>query len=148
MRYFFLSTLLFFSSFPVFAQVSDSCLLVGTFSLDRLEMSQSIDSNSRVIPTIRWSLYEQSGLQDTLTIKDGFEFVRTVNFSNFYTQVSIGKFKVRQDNELLLTVAKGQLYSMPDLQIETLNNAELVIVEKFQTRWIRRKFTKYSFLKP
>ena len=125
----------------VFGQMVDSCLLVGSFTLDRLEMSQQLDSNSRTIPSMRWSLYEHS-VADTLTIKDDFGFVRSLNFQSYFNQISTGQFKVKQDSLFTLAITKGQLYTMPILNIETLNRGELVIVERFKTRWMRRTFHK------
>ncbi|MBL7815868.1 MAG: hypothetical protein JNL70_12710 [Saprospiraceae bacterium] len=119
-------------------------MLVGAYTLKRLEMSQQIDSNSRVFPTMRWSLYEQSELLDTLMIHDNFEFNRKVNFRQFHNQTSTGQFVVQQDSFLTLSVLKGQLYTIPKLNIETITNDELVIIERFKTRWIRRTFQKTS----
>ncbi len=126
-----------------FSQTIDSCMLVGSFALKKLEMSQQLDSNSLIFPTMRWSLYEQKGLSDTLTIKDGFTFSRSVNCLNFYKQASIGQLMVKQDGILTILVSKGQLYTIPNLKIETLNNDELVVIERFKTRWVRRSFKKY-----
>lgn len=147
MRYAILICSLFsFKSFG-FAQIADSCLLVGSFTLDRVEMSQPLDSNSRVIPTLRWSLYEHS-VADTLTIKDDFKFVRSLNFQSYFNQVLTGQFKIKQDSLFTLAVAKGQLYTMPLLNIESLNQGELVIVERFKTRWMRRTFRKNATKEP
>ena len=148
MRLFIIPIWVLFLETAAFGQSVDSCMLVGSFTLNRLEMSQTLDSNSRVFPPMRWSLYEQSGLSDTLTIKDGFEFARTVNFSNFYIQASTGQFGVKQEGNLSLSILKGQLYTMPSLNIETLNREELVIIERFKTRWIRRVFTKNKIGQP
>jgi hypothetical protein len=142
MRYFVVCLFIFSLKTTSFSQRIDSCMLVGSFTLSRLDMSQSLDSNSRTFPPMRWTRYEQSGLSDTLTIKDGFAFTRSVNFQNFFNQAMTGQFSVKQDSLLSLAVSKGQLYTMPELKIETLNREELVVIERFKTRWIRRSFRK------
>ena len=141
MRYITSILFLFLLVSTTFGQKADSCMLVGSFTLDRVEMSQPLDSNSHVIPQLRWSLYEHS-MEDTLIIKDDFGFVRSLNFRSYFNQVSTGQFQVKQDSLFTLAISKGQLYTMPVLNIETLNQGELVIVEKFKTRWMRRTFRK------
>ena len=93
------------------------------------------------MPTLRWSLYEHN-VADTLIIKDDFGFVRSLNFQSYFNQISTGQFKVKQDSLFTLAITKGQLYTMPILNIETLNRGELVIIERFKTRWMRRTFHK------
>ena len=68
MRFLALMCFIFFFKISIFGQMADSCLLVGSYTLYKVEMSQSLDSNSRTIPPLRWSRYEQAGLVDTLTI--------------------------------------------------------------------------------
>lgn len=139
---------IFFMESSVFGQMADSCLLVGTYALNRVEMSQSLDSNSRSIPMLRWSLYEQSGLADTLRIGEGFEFTRSVNFLKHFDQVLTGQLTVKQDSQFTVFVSSGSLYTLPLLNIESLSQTELVIIEKFKTRWMRRTFKKNIPLKP
>ena len=148
MRFISLMLFIFFLESPIFGQMADSCLLVGTYALERVEMSQSLDSNSRSIPMLRWSLYEQSGLADTLTIGESFEFTRSVNFLNHYGQVLTGQFSVKQDSQFTVLVSTGTLYTLPTLNIEALTQSELVIIEKFKTRWMRRTFRKDVNIKP
>lgn len=148
MRIISLIAFIFFMESSVLGQMADSCLLVGTYALNRVEMSQSLDSNSRTIPTLRWSLYEQSGLADTLRIGESFEFTRSVNFLNHFNQILEGQFSVKQDNKFTVFVSSGTLYTLPLLNIESLTQTELVIIEKFKTRWMRRTFKKDIPTKP
>lgn len=148
MRFISLMLFIFFVESSIFGQMADSCLLVGTYALERVEMSQSLDSNSRSIPMLRWSLYAQSGLADTLRIGESFEFTRSVNFLNHFVQVLTGQFNVKQDSKFTVFVSSGTLYTLPLLNIETLTQSELVIIEKFKTRWMRRTFKKDVAIKP
>ncbi len=135
---------IFFIESSILGQMVDSCLLVGAYALERVEMSQSLDSNSHTIPSLRWSLYEQSGLADTLRIGESFDFTRSVNFLNHFEQVLTGQFSVKQDSQFYVFVSSGTLYTLPLLNIETLTQSQLVIIEKFKTRWMRRTFKKTS----
>ena len=148
MRIMSLMAFIFIMESSVFGQMADSCLLVGTYALNRVEMSQSIDSNSRTIPTLRWSLYEQSGLSDTLRIGESFEFTRSVNFLKHFDQVLTGQFIVKQDSQFTVFVSSGTLYTLPLLNIESLSQTQLVIIEKFKTRWMRRTFKKNVDIQP
>ena len=111
-------------------------------NLEKVEMSQSLDSNSRTIPSLRWSLYEQSGLADSLTVGEDFTFTRNVNFLQHFNQVLSGQFNVKQDSQFTVTISNGSLYTLPILDIAALNATQLVIIEKFKTRWMRRTFKK------
>jgi hypothetical protein len=142
MRLFIIFVLISFLETTASSQGVDSCLLVGSFTLNSLEMSQELDSSKFVFPAMRWSRYEQNGLSDTLTIKDDFAFSRSLNFQNFFKYAYNGQFSVKQDVFLTLFVLKGQLYTMPILKIESLNREGLVVIERFKTRWIRRSFRK------
>lgn len=133
---------IFLFRLSLFGQLPDSCLLVGVYALEKVEMSQSLDSNSRTIPLLRWSLYEQSGLADSLTIGEDFAFTRTVNFLQHFDQVLSGQFNVKQDSQFTVTVSNGNLYTLPVLDIVELNSSQLVIIEKFKTRWMRRTLKK------
>ena len=133
---------IFLFRLSLFGQLPDSCLLVGVYALEKVEMSQSLDSNSRTIPLLRWSLYEQSGLADSLTIGEDFAFTRNVNFLQHFDQVLSGQFNVKQDSQFTVTVSNGNLYTLPVLDIVELNSSQLVIIEKFKTRWMRRTFKK------
>ncbi len=148
MRFISLILFIFLVESSIFGQMADSCLLVGTYALEKVEMSQSLDSNSRSIPSLRWSLYEQSGLADTLRIGESFEFSRSVNFLHHFDQVLTGHFSVKQDSQFTVLVSSGTLYTLPLLNIEALTQSELVIIEKFKTRWMRRTFRKDVAVKP
>ena len=142
MRFLALMCFIFFFKISIFGQMADSCLLVGSYTLYKVEMSQSLDSNSRTIPPLRWSRYEQAGLVDTLTIGEDFAFTRSINFLNHFDQVLTGQFCVKQDSHFTVLISKGTLYTLPILDIAALNPSELVIIEKFKTRWMRRTFNK------
>ncbi len=133
---------IFLFRLSLFGQLPDSCLLVGVYALEKVEMSQSLDSNSRTIPSLRWSLYEQSGLADSLTIGEDFAFSRSVNFLQHFEEVLTGQFSVKQDSQFTVSISKGSLYTLPILDIATLDSSQLVIIEKFKTRWMRRTFVK------
>ena len=148
MRFISLILFIFFVGSSIFGQMADSCLLVGTYALKKVEMSQSLDSNSHTTPSLRWSIYEQSGLADTLRIGESFKFIRSVNFLNHFEQVLTGQFSVKQDSQFTVFVSSGTLYTLPLLNIETLTQSELVIIEKFKTRWMRRTFKKDVAIKP
>ncbi len=146
---FIILILFFFVVHPsIFGQMADSCWLVGSYALRKVEMSQSLDSNSRIIPPLRWSLYEQKGLADTLTIGEGFEFTRCVNFQNYFVQVLTGQFSVKQDSQFTVSISQGTLYTLPILSIAALTPSELVIIEKFKTRWMKRTFKKNEVIQP
>ena len=147
MRIYILAFLGLFLTANISAQTADSCQLVGIYALDHLEMSQEIDSMNRK-PSPRWSLYEQSGLVDSLKIQDGFGFVRSMNFRGHFERVLTGQFKVKQDSILALNIVKGQLYTMPNLLVERVNLYELVIIEKFKSRWIRRSYRSNLPIRP
>ena len=134
--------IIFLFRLSIFGQLPDSCLLVGAYALEKVEMSQSIDSNSRSVPNLRWSLYEQSGLADSLTIGEDFAFTRSINFLQHFDEVLSGQFSVKQDSQFTVFVSKGSLYTLPTLNIDVLDSSQLVIIEKFKTRWMRRTFVK------
>ena len=121
-------------------------MLVGTFALNHLEMSQEVTEKAQK-HQIRWSDYENF-LADTLVIKDGFHFHRSLNAQGYFSRVLKGQFSVRQDSSLALQVLNGQLYTMPDLMVEKINTYELVLIEKFKTRWIRRTFRSDVPIRP
>jgi hypothetical protein len=148
MRLIGLMLFIFFLESSIFGQMADSCLLVGSYALQRVEMSQALDSNSHSIPMLRWSLYEQSDLADTLRIGENFEFTRSLNFLHHFNQILTGQFSVKQDSQFTIFVSSGTLYTLPLLNIEILTQSELVIIEKFKTRWMRRTFRKDVAIKP
>jgi hypothetical protein len=137
----------FFLTTTAFGQTGDSCMLVGTFMLNHLEMSQEVTEKAQK-HQIRWSDYENYSLADTLIIKDGFHFHRSLNASGYFRYVLKGQFTVRQDSTLSLFVKTGQLYTMPDLVVEKINTYELVMIEKFKSRWIRRTFRSNVPIRP
>lgn len=146
MRVILLSVFTLFLTSTGFGQTPDSCMLVGTFALNHLEMSQEVTEKAQK-HQIRWSDYENF-LADTLVIKDGFHFHRSLNAQGYFSRKLAGQFSVRQDSTLALQVLNGQLYTMPDLMVEKINTYELVLIEKFKTRWIRRTFRSDVPIRP
>lgn len=146
MRVILFSIFSLFLTSTSFGQTLDSCMLVGTFALNHLEMSQEVTEKAQK-HQIRWSDYENF-LADTLVIKDGFHFHRSLNAQGYFSRVLKGQFSVRQDSSLALQVLNGQLYTMPDLMVEKVNTYELILIEKFKTRWIRRTFRSDVPIRP
>ena len=139
MRFIFLCFLTLLMS-PLFGQIVEKNPIIGAFVLDKLEFSQTLDSNRLETPPLHWSLYTERGLSDSLIINDSLEFRRLLNFQNHFEKTLVGRLETRHDT---LFVAKGWLFSQDNLTIEKADKTELILVEIFKTRQIRRTFRRF-----
>ena len=127
------------SSFAMNAQILSANSVVGQFTLDKLEFSQQYDSNLVKLPPLRWSVYNQTGLNDCITIAQNLSFKRSLNYQNFYKSTLVGQFELSNNR---LYIKNGFLYSMDNFTVESIDEQHLVLIEKFKMSQVRRTFRR------
>jgi hypothetical protein len=136
--------LLYITSFLVIytscnAQSLNQSLLVGNFSLVKLELSQQYDSNLVKLPPLVWTLYNNYDLSESLSINDYYNFKRSVVFKVGMDRIIEGSLAISQDT---IRIYKGTLFTADKLWVEKINQDELVLIEKHKMRQVRRTFRR------
>jgi hypothetical protein len=121
------------------AQSLNQSLLVGNFSLVKLELSQQYDSNLVKIPPLVWTLYDNYDLSESLSINNYYNFKRSVVFKVGMDRVIEGSLAISQDT---IRIYKGTLFTADKLLVEKMNQNELVLIEKHKMRQVRRTFRR------
>jgi hypothetical protein len=121
------------------AQSLNQSLLVGNFSLVKLELSQQYDSNLVKIPPLVWTLYNNYDLSESLYINNYYNFKRSVVFKVGMDRVIEGSLAISQDT---IRIYKGTLFTSDKLWVEKMNQEELVLIEKHKMRQVRRTFRR------
>ena len=121
------------------AQSLNQSLLVGNFSLVKLELSQQYDSNLVKIPPLVWTLYDTYDLSESLSINNYYNFKRSVVFKVGMDRVIEGSLAISQDT---IRIYKGILFTADKLLVEKMNQNELILIEKHKMRQVRRTFRR------
>jgi hypothetical protein len=130
-----------FSYFTCFSQNFQQNLLIGQFVLDKLEISESFDSNLVRLPPLRWANYTLNPFQDSISITDSTSlcFTRVMSFPNSIEQMLEGQLQMSNDS---LKITDGFLFSEPMVFIQKLDKEQLILLERFKMRCVRRTFRR------
>ncbi len=129
-----------------FAQILDKPSLEGQFILEKIELSQQFDSNTVWIPTPIWSVVSNNTFSDTLTTtakNDSFQIRRSLDWGIGVRQ-KFELFGALSGNQIITT--RGFIFSPTTLLfIENVSDNQLVLIERYKMRQVRRTFRR---LKP
>ena len=135
----FYSTFFIFLSAKSIGQSYPKSPLIGSFILEKLEISQQFDSNLVKIPLPVWSLYNNPSFMDSLVINDGLNFKRSFSFNKSAEQTLEGSLQLSNDT---LMMRRGILFSIDFLIVERMDAAVLVLRERHKMRQVRRTFRR------
>jgi hypothetical protein len=126
-------------STSVEAQSLNQSLLIGNFSLEKIELSQQYDSNLVKIPLPVWTDFNMADLSEYLYINDYFNFKRSIYFRLGIDQSVEGNLSIDKNT---LKINKGKLYTVDSFIIEKINATELILIERHKMRQVRRTFKR------
>ena len=135
----FYPTFFIFLSAKSIGQSYPKSPLIGSFILEKLEISQQFDSNLVKIPLPVWSLYNNPSFMDSLIINDGLNFKRSFSFNKSAEQTLEGSLQLSNDT---LMMRRGILFSIDFLIVERMDAAVLVLRERHKMRQVRRTFRR------